>query len=810
MIGTIGQLLILTAFVACGLAGFAFLRASQLLHDAHTDWKRIGRAAWSVMLVSVLISMGLLIFLILTHQYQYAYVYKYSSNDLPIFYLISSSWAGQEGSFLLWIILNGLFGVGLIRWAKNFEAPVLAIMSLCQFFLISMIVGLKISSLGIGASPFVSLAEEFPDAPMIQAGLIPSDGQGLNDLLQNYWMVIHPPMLFTGFAAMLVPFSFAVTALWKKHYTSWVRPALPWALFAVMILGFAIALGGYWAYVTLSFGGYWAWDPVENSSLVPWLIGIAALHMMIVQKKSGSSHKAAIALNIFAYMMVIYSTFLTRSGILGDTSVHAFVDLDLYSQLLLWIAVMGGLGFGLFAYRYRELPVPDHNADLLSREFMIFSGAVLLCAVATVILMGTSAPILGRLFRDSPSTVPISFYNKWTLPLTVGLVFLAGLGQLFWWNKMSVESVNRVLLKPIVLSVVSTLLVLLFTPFVEQTARPATEVKLATVQAGFFGGIESFFSIYGVGLMMLLLVFVAFFSLYGNGFVIWRIGRGNPRLAGGALAHVGFAIMLLGVVASSGFSTTLGTDPSGQGRNNFVVDRGQTVLVDDYRVTYADMKPNDIGRPVYQLDFVDPNGQSFSVHPVVYKSNKNQWIQNPDVKLGLFRDLFVAVTPNKMFQNDQEANTISLGRGDSTRLGGDKFEVTFVDFELNQDPRVMTDTTHLAVTAVLRVRNLKSGGLRILKPVYHLEPGTGVVNLEPAVAKEWGLTITFQRMDVESKKIELGIEGAAIAPEDWLVVQAYEKPLIDLVWLGIILFTIGFGISLFRRAKDYRNSLSRA
>jgi cytochrome c biogenesis factor len=156
-------------------------------------------------------------------------------------------------------------------------------------------------------------------------------------------------VLFLGFSAMVVPFAFAVAALWKKRYTQWVRPALPWTLFAVMSLGVAIAMGGYWAYVTLSFGGYWAWDPVENSSLVPWLLGVAAFHTMLVQKKSGSSQKASLILSIAAYLFVVYSTFLTRSGILGDVSVHSFVSLGLYNQLLIWIAVMGALGIGLFA-----------------------------------------------------------------------------------------------------------------------------------------------------------------------------------------------------------------------------------------------------------------------------------------------------------------------------------------------------------------------------------------------------------------------------------------------------------------------------
>ena len=201
-------------------------------------------------------------------------------------------------------------------------------------------------ALKIGVTPFLTVAEFFPEAPVFLAdpNFVPADGNGLNDLLQNYWMVIHPPMLFVGFATMIVPFAFAVSALWMKRYTEWVRPAMPWALISVMVLGIGISMGGYWAYETLSFGGYWAWDPVENSSFVPWIVGIAGIHMMLIQRKSGIGHKAALFLNMLAYLFVIYSTFLTRSGILGDVSVHSFVDLGLYNQLLLWILVLGGGG----------------------------------------------------------------------------------------------------------------------------------------------------------------------------------------------------------------------------------------------------------------------------------------------------------------------------------------------------------------------------------------------------------------------------------------------------------------------------------
>jgi len=815
MLGSIGKLLILTAFVACALSGFAFFRAAQL-KEGTSDWKRIGRAAWGVMLVAVLSAFGLLIYLSVTHQFQYAYIYQYTSMDLPLSYLVSASWAGQEGSFLLWIIMNSLVGIALIKWASSYEAPTMAIVAFCQIFLMSMIVGLNIGSLPIGSSPFMLLIEKYPEAPMLQAGIVPNDGQGLNDLLQNYWMVIHPPVLFLGFASMIVPFAFAVTALWKRQYTAWVRPALPWALFAVMALGIGVAMGGYWAYETLSFGGYWAWDPVENSSLVPWLIGIAAIHTMIVQKRSGHSHKASIFLSILAYMLIIYSTFLTRSGILGETSVHSFVDLGLYNQLLLWILSIGIVGFGLFIYRYRELPTPTREPDMLSREFMIFAGAMLLCAVAAVILLGTSTPILGHIFRDSPSTVPIEFYNKWSLPLTVGLVFLAGLGQLFWWNKMSVENINKVLLKPIALSVVSTIIVLVMTPFVEHSMRAVTPVLAAdapVTQAGFMSGLTHFWGAYGMGLLLLLLVFVAFFALYGNGMVLWRIARGNPRMAGGAISHVGFAILILGIVASSGFSNPLARNTGvqiGESRNNFILERGQPRTVDGYRVSYTGQGQNAEGRTTYLLDFVDPNGRAFSLKPVVYKSTKDQWIQHPDLKTFPEKDLYVAVTPNLMFNTPQsgQEGEVSLLRGDSTVVGDNAFLIHFVDFDMNVDEDFVTDSTQIAVGARLAITNLQTNETRNLRPVYLVMEDRSVQYMQNRV-EDWALTVSFTGMNVNTGAITLGLEGVEVAPEDWLVVQAYEKPFINFVWFGIIMVSIGFGVSIYRRAYDQRASYRR-
>ena len=811
MIGTIGKLLILLSLVACVLSGITFLRSSKL-ETRVGEWKRIGRLSWWVASVGMIGAFGLLIYLNVTHAFQYAYVYENTAMDLSTDYLVAASWAGQEGSFLLWIVMNALVGMAVIRFAKEYEAPVMAIICLCQAFLITMIAGLQIGPLPIGASPFATLAEKFPTAPMIQAGIIPTDGQGLNDLLRNYWMVIHPPVLFSGFASMIVPFAFAVTALWKRQYTEWVRPALPWTLFAVMALGVGIALGGYWAYITLNFGGYWAWDPVENSSLVPWLIGIAAIHTMIVQKRSGHSHKASLFLVISAYILVVYSTFLTRSGILGDISVHSFVDLGLYNQLLVWIMTMGLLGFGLFFVRMGELPKPDREPNVLSREFMIFAGAMILTGIALVVLLGTSAPIIGRIFRDSPSTVPIDFYNKWSLPLTIVFLFLAGLGQLFWWNKMSVESVNKVLFKPVLFSSISTIAFFFLTPFRIRAAEAAAFAQAGAdvLQSAGLASIAQSWAQHGPFLLMLILVFVAFFAFFGNAEVMWRVARGNLKLIGGAVTHVGFAVMVLGIVTSSGLNNPIGRNGAqlGESRDNFIISRGETRNVQGYMVTYTGQGIDDEGLTTYNLAFVDPLGRSFEMQPVAYESNRGQWIQNPDLKVWAEKDLFVAVSPSVMFGETQDRGQITLARGESASLSGGAYIVEFVEFDLNVDHEMVGDSTEVAVGANLLVTQTETGDQRELKPVYIIKTDRSVEYLQNSIT-DWGITIAFTGMNVDSGSINLGIEGAEMPPEDWLVVQAYEKPLISLVWIGFIMLSLGFGLSVFRRASDQRAASKR-
>jgi len=785
MSGIVGHLLILTAFVSCIISVFAFYQASQDGDDSAT-FLRFGNVLWSVMTACLLSAWILLIILIATHQFQYNYVWAHSSRDLPFHFLFSASWEGQEGSFLLWIIMNCLMGLALIRWVTpSYKAPVMTVVAFCQAFLLTMISGIQLGSLEIGAAPFATLADANPDAPIFQANpdFVPADGTGLNDLLQNYWMVIHPPMLFVGFTTMIAPFAFAVVALWKRRYTQWVRPALPWTLISVMCLGVGIAMGGYWAYETLNFGGYWAWDPVENSSFVPWLVGIAAVHLMLIQRKGGIGHKSALFLSILAYILVVYSTFLTRSGILGDASVHAFVDLGLYNQLLIWISAMGLLGFGLFLFRYRELPSAQRDAHFLSREFLVFSGAVLLTVVATVVILGTSSPIFGKIFYNNPATVPIDFYNDWTLPLTIGILILAGLGQLFWWTKMNISQINRVLVWPVLLSCLSTALVLIFTPFAADTVGEGAQ----------------FWQRHGYGIQLMLLLFAAFFALFGNAIVLYRFARTNIKLAGGALAHIGLAVMVIGIIASSGFSQVISDAPPGSDRNNFVVEQGRPISVDGYQVSYAGTAPGERGHTRFLLDIIDPKGNAFRLEPVAYESNTGQWIQHPDLKAYFEKDVFVAVTPRQMLENGGSRNELSLSRGQSSMIADGNYRLTFAGFETRIDLRSILspddiEQTEIAVGAVLQVADMTTGLIDEIMPIYLIRRDRSVV---PLVAESGGIGFYFTGMNVDTGEISLSLDGASIA--DFVVVQAQEKPAISFVWIGIILLSGGFLLSAGRR-----------
>ena len=434
-IGNLGHFFVVLSFVSAILSAIFYTKAKE---DRSVD-VMLGRLFYGIHAIAVLGIFVTLFFIIQRHFFEYAYAYEHSSKTLPLRYMISCFWEGQEGSFLLWMVWNAFLGIILIFTAKRWERGVVAIMALSQVVLTAMLLGVNILDIyTLGSSPFELLRDKL-QAPIFS---LPNylenvvDGTGLNPLLQNYWMVIHPPTLFLGFALTIVPFAFAVTSLFQKEYRAWIKPALPWALAGGMVLGAGIIMGGFWAYESLSFGGYWAWDPVENASLVPWLLLISGIHLMLIKKVTNSSTIAAYTLVISTFIMVLYATFLTRSGVLGDTSVHAFTDLGLAGQLMqfvvlfIWLPIVA-VTEGARKRWYMIIPVSvlvlllpfytklsfypllvlsilgliwfvlnlnknlDNNAsedNVSSREFWMFIGSLMLVLSAVQILVKYLAP----------------------------------------------------------------------------------------------------------------------------------------------------------------------------------------------------------------------------------------------------------------------------------------------------------------------------------------------------------------------------------------------------------------------------------
>ncbi len=819
MLGIIGKILLSTSFV-CGLASLFFYFKSA--KDENATQLKIGNWLFGLKGALLLAASALLVYLLMSNQFQYYYVFNYTSLDLQPKYLWSAFYGGQEGSFMIWIFFSWLIGFGLMKWTRDpYKGPVLFFMALTQVFLLSMVLGWNIFDIKIGSSPFRTLAEEMPNAPFIQSNpdFVPTDGTGLNDLLKSPWMMIHPPMLFVGFAMMTVPYCFAMAALWKRKYNEWVSPALPWTLTANVILLSAIFLGGYWAYVTLSFGGYWAWDPVENASLVPWLIGTAGIHTMIIQRKSSVAQKSSIIFAILAYVAIVYETFLTKSGILADSSVHSFTDLGLYNQLLLFMIVTTGVGVALFIWRYKELPTQEKESQILSREFMTFTGAMLLFILGLVIILGTSSPIIGLLFNENPTPPEISFYNDWSMPIAMIMAVLTVIGQYLFWKKYTWETLSAALLNPLLVT------------------------SVVTLAAVIFGNIRDPYYI--------LYMFTAFFAVVGNSWIIVKLCMKKPKLIGGSVTHVGFGVLLIGILASSAYNEPMLdqriTDYNEQVKRGEIKDEmGFTVtepvqflelklkepkiVNGEYVVTYTGFDVTDQNRPgqqTYKLLF-EPieGGDPFYMYPEVYpmlatSTEENvQWSVDPDVRTGIMSDIYLYVAGSSYIKqrNDMiarranvnpvgiqdsaeipEEQTITFEKGETITVGG--FEMNFMDYAM-EDTTSLPPNTNIGVRARIGVTHLASNQQFLIEPLFALyndEAGKTFVFAPPVELPGHDITFSFSKVYPESGEIDLTINGLDEEYEsEWILVVAEQKPFISVVWLGTFLLMIGFSVSIFR------------
>ena len=775
----IGGLVVKLGFLAALSAAFFYYRAHRMqsLRDL-----RVARLSYFTLVTAQLTASALLLYYILTHQFQYTYVWSYSSTELSLPLLISTFYAGQEGSFMLWTLYTALIGIFLLRYSshKDYEPEVMAVYSLITSFLFLMLVV---------KDPFLYLWDSFP-SDLIQTGPIPAgmtsvvvldaarslwaripvEGRGLNPLLQNYWMVIHPQILFLGFSSMSVPYTMAVAGLVKRDYNSWIRVATPWSVFGAMVLGVGIILGGYWAYETLGWGGFWGWDPVENSSLIPWLICVASIHTALTQRQSGAFVRTNFALSLLTFVMVLYSTFLTRSGILGETSVHSFVDpgMWVYWMLLSFISVFAILGFGMLLFRMREMPKVPVQHSVVSREFALFLGASALVFSAIFVVVGTSSPIITSIVKGKASAVDISYYVKTNLPLGIAMTLLSGLGQLLWWRRSNAGSLWKRLLGPVALAAVTTLVVRLLGP-----------------EEG----------------LILLFVFGAAFSLFANLQVGYEIYKGNPRFAGGAIAHIGIAVMCIGFVTSARYDE----------KKTVSLEKGKTVSALGYELRYIGYRQVDAERYAFQIE-VQRDGRTHRVAPVLHYSEfTKSIIRHPDLINFLNRDFYVAPLSVEEPNAEAEGQTLDLRKGVAQDVGG--MSLSFAGFDFSDAQRdAMMKGKPFAIRAQLDVT--EAGKTRAVTLTMH--GGSGAPEFIPAsyvtkAGKTYEFAIVRIKPDNEDNSlssVEVSVKppsDPAKAPhQETLIVEATIKPYINLVWMGTATLAIGFFVTMVRRSAEAR------
>ena len=722
---TIGFLALSVAFVAGIVSTASYFYYYRLKQDSLL---RLANFSFAITGISILATSVLLLVNILNHNYQLNYVYQYSSSDLNHFYLVSTFWAGQQGTFLLWLMYGTIFGVILIKTTARENPMVLFFHMLIQCFILLIL---------LKKNPFAYIWQVHAEAPV---GFMPTDGNGLNPLLQNPWMVIHPPTLFNGYSSTMVAFSFAMAAMVTRNFKNWIKKAQPWVIYTVVVLGAGITMGGYWAYATLGWGGYWGWDPVENSSLVPWLISVALLHGLVIQGRQKGLVKTNLFLAGFAFLTVLWGSFLTRSGVLADFSVHSFAESDLNLYLISFFLIFTVLFLVVYFRSTRGIKGQKFSDGFLSREMFILMGVMSFLFTGIFVLVGTSSPIYTPLFGKAANVSP-EFYNNLSIPVVLFILASVSLAPLLSW-KVSEFRDRRTIIITGAIAVLSTIL--------------AVAVGLRIPSS-------------------IVLFFLAVFVIGNNIVVAYRIIRKNASFSGGYLAHIGLGFMIIGILTSS------------------VYDRSEKVNLPEgeftktslgYEVKFTGFINMPDGKDRARLEVRSASGE-YEAYPRFYYSDYNKsYMASPDVKMLPDKDIYISPVS---FVPAGQGNQIMIGKGE-TKTAGD-FEITFHRFDVK-----MTDVGPEFIKAILTIKVSENNYAKSYDVVPEIRFQSGQQIKTAAAIGETGFKVKINSVNATGGTMNLLL----ISPEkvqedskDILAVEISEKPLIGLLWFGTILVVGG-------------------
>jgi cytochrome c-type biogenesis protein CcmF len=701
------------------------------------------RRAYRFYTLAVVLASYILLLALARRDFRIDYVFQYSGLDLPIRFQLAAFWAGQKGSFLIWLLWGALLGLPLLKSAGKHEAPVVGIYTLAQLGIL-----------------FILVREN----PFLMLDRAPADGQGLNPLLQDNWMVIHPPIMFVGYALSAVPFAFAMAALWRRDTSEWAARAFPWALGGFLVLGLAILLGGYWAYKTLGWGGYWGWDPVENASLIPWLFGTALVHGLYLERTRQRFRRVNLVLAALMFLSVLYGTFLTRSGVLADFSVHSFVDLGISGWLIALMAFFLALSGWLLGTRLKSVETKPNEDPPFSRGTFLTLSATTILVSALVVTIGTSSPILTR-FKEQPAQVGPEFYNRVNFPLALLAAFLLAVVPYLTWKGET----------------------------------PAGQL-LRKLAPGIAGGVVAMGVAFALGVHDLL--DLAFVLLSSTALVtnlqkfVEKTRAGGLAAGGGYLAHVGVGILFLGILASSAYDESV----------KVTLEQGKSVRAGDLTLTFQRFlgRQGELKERA-EVEVVRADGSKWMAYPKIFVNDRTRQLMiNPAIRSGVFSDLYLSPLEYDPGGAGGRGGQLQLAKGDAGRFGD--LAVRFVDFDLGDRGaalakmaagEMVTIVTQLDVT-------LPDGRTERVTPAFRFAQG-GASETIPAPLPGGG-RVAVGRLNASAGQVELMFDGlGAGAPEPArLALDVTRKPLVQLVWWGIYVVMMGGLLATIGRVRQLR------
>ncbi len=778
----LGQVFTWVAFVAALVSGLSWL----LVTIGRPSAEPAARTAYWIQWAAFLASAVFLWWILFNHQFQYQYVHDYSSLAMPRRFVYAAFWGGQEGTFLLWALITTTLGLFVIRWRNPMMAPTMLFLNAPAIML-----GLVTVMRG----------------PFLRATQVFTDGVGLNPLLQDYWMTIHPPVLFTGFSSFVVPFAIACAALLRRDYDGWLKPALPWVIFSTAIQATGFIMGGVWAYKVLGWGGYWGWDPVENGSLIPWLSNIALLHGLLVQRVTGSLRRTNFFLAITSYVLVLYASFLTRSGVLADFSVHSFANLGLSGFLLSFIGVAAVGGYGLLLWRLSDIPKSPQPLGAFSRESFLWLGQLVFMLMCLLVTLGMSAPLITRLFGP-PANVQTSYYNLVNAPLAIALGLLLGIAPLLRWRRQETPPSAASFAGP--LRVVAGVLVTgLVVSFLLSNSNPVANAAFPWFGIGLLAWIVTTMVLYapitlvsvGVAIaftavavwwgvrdvMPAAIVFAMSFALAANYAATVRGFRAGWKHGVAFLGHMGVSILLIGVISSSGYGRSAQVQlPKGQQRSAL-----------GYQMTFEGLKHGGDGKDFAVIAVNAPEGR-FTANAHFYWSAYNQsYMKNPHIERFLTHDVYIS--PLDMVGGpgqEGQGGGVFFHAGDTKQLGEVKY--TFQGFT----PEPGAQSMKLIANVVAEI-----GGRTVpLKPTFEIQMASGEVTRTPDYIPGGGQVNILNAKPGADGGVELSLPGmqqaAASNDDEVLAVEVSTKPFIGLVWIGAVIAIVSTFLVMIRRAME--------